>query len=336
MNLLSPTLHPPQTIAGAPGPGASPERAIAHLRPEATGLRKPNLFVIGAMKSGTTYLNKLLGAHPAIFMCAPEEPSYFVDPRQLRTLWPDAWDLGFWRSEERYLRLFSAGGDAVLLGEASTNYSKRPLVDGVPERIHAFNPDARFVYLLRDPVERSISHYWHMVRYHAERRPILEAIKAEPQYVDVSHYAMQLSPYLDLFDPDRVAVITFEQLIRAPVPTMRRLYNWLGLDDEAADGSGFNRPENVTPEVMRMAAWFGVLQTIRQSRPIRLLIPYLPRAIRERAARAATIPVQRHDVDTSDARAYLRPIQRLQTEALSRLIGRSFPEWTTLYGNDAV
>jgi hypothetical protein len=79
-----------------------------------------------------------------------------------------------------------------------------------------------------------------------------------------------------------------------------------------------------------------VLQTIRQSRPIRLLIPYLPRAIRERAARAATIPVQRHDVDTSDARAYLRPIQRLQTEALSRLIGRSFPEWTTLYGNDAV
>ena len=46
--------------------------------------RKPNLFLIGAMKSGTTYLRKLLKAHPDIFMCEPDEPSYFVDPRQLK------------------------------------------------------------------------------------------------------------------------------------------------------------------------------------------------------------------------------------------------------------
>src|SRR5947209_2003031 len=85
--------------------------------------RRPGLFVIGAMKSGTTYLNKLLGAHPEIFMCAPEEPSYFVQPRQLRTLWPEAWDQGFWRSEENYLQLFQASGDALHLGEASTNYT---------------------------------------------------------------------------------------------------------------------------------------------------------------------------------------------------------------------
>jgi hypothetical protein len=172
------------------------------------------LFVIGAMKSGTTYPNKLLAAHPAIFMCSPEEPSYFVDPGQLRTLWPEAWDLGFWRGEERYLRLFRSAGDAVFLGEASTNYTKRQLVSGVPERIHAFNPDARFIYIMRDPVERTISHYWHMVRYHAERRPILETIRTEPQYLDVSHYAMQLVPFLELFGRDRVAVLTFERLSR--------------------------------------------------------------------------------------------------------------------------
>jgi hypothetical protein len=113
-------------------------------------LRKPNLFVIGAVKSGTTYLNKLLGAHPAIFMSSPEEPSYFVVAKQLNTLWPEAWDQGFWRSEEHYLRLFQSRGDTVLLGEASANYTKRPLVSGVPERIHDFNPDARLIYLLRD------------------------------------------------------------------------------------------------------------------------------------------------------------------------------------------
>ena len=51
-----------------------------------TTIRKPNLFLIGAMKSGTTYLNKLLGVHPCIFMCTPEEPTYFVDSSQLKKL----------------------------------------------------------------------------------------------------------------------------------------------------------------------------------------------------------------------------------------------------------
>jgi hypothetical protein len=303
-------------------------------RDHANRPRKPNLFVIGAMKSGTTYLNKLLGAHPAIFMCCPEEPSYFVKPRQLSALWPEAWDQGFWRGEERYLRLFHSSGDAVHLGEASTNYTKRPLVSGVPEKIHDFNPDARFIYLLRDPVERTISHYWHNVRYHAERRPILEAVRTEAQYLDVSHYAMQLVPFLDLFGRERVAVLTFEQLTRAPVPTMRTLYDWLGVDSAIADVSRFDQAENATPEVLRMAAWSGALQRLRRSRPLRALIPWLPRTIREKAVRLATREVRRRAVDTSEVTAFLRPIQELQTEALARLTGREFPEWVTLYDKD--
>jgi sulfotransferase family protein len=68
--------------------------------------RKPNLFVIGAMKSGTNYLRKLLNAHPAIFMCEPGEPNHFVEPRQLKTIWTDMWKRGFWQSEQHYLELF--------------------------------------------------------------------------------------------------------------------------------------------------------------------------------------------------------------------------------------
>jgi Sulfotransferase family len=298
-------------------------------------LRRPNLFLIGAMKSGSTYLSKLLGAHPAIFMCSPEEPSYFVDPKQLRTLWPEVWHRGFWRSEQHYLRLFRTCGDAVVLGEASTNYTKRPLISGVPERIRSFNPEARFIYVMRDPIERTISHYWHMVSYHAERRPILEAIKAEPQYLDVSHYAMQLTPYFEQFGSDRVAVLSFEQLTRAPVATMRWLYDWLGVDGAMADVSGFDQAENVTPEVLRMATWHGALHYLRQTLPFRIVIPHLPRVIREAAVQLATRQVHRRTVDMSDAIDYLRPIQRLQTEALVCLLGREFPEWTTLYGTDA-
>jgi hypothetical protein len=297
--------------------------------------RKPNLFLIGAMKSGTTYLKKLLAAHPAIFMCRPEEPSYFVDPRQLRALWPEAWDCGFWRSEENYLRLFQAAPDVVLLGEASTSYTKRPLVSGIPERIRSFNPDARFIYLMRDPVERTISHYWHMVRFNAERRPILKAVRSEPQYLDVSYYAMQVRPYLDLFGPERVAVLTFEQLTATPVPTMRLLYGWLGLDGSTADISGFEEAENVTPEVLHMASGYGVLRRLRQSRPLRYLMPSLPPIVRQLSLRLATKPVQWRSVATTDAVDFLRPIQRQQTEELMQLLGRDFPEWTTLYCGNA-
>jgi Sulfotransferase family len=333
------TFFIPRTAA--PPARFSPEQFFAtrpgmyRQQPYAMRPRKPGLFVIGAMKSGTTYLNKLLGAHPEIFMCSPEEPSYFVEPGQLRTLWPEAWDQGFWRSEEHYLRLFQDCGDALVLGESSTNYTKGPLVDGVPERIHDFNPDARFIYLMRDPIERTISHYWHMVRYHAERRPMLEAIKTDPQYLDVSHYAMQLMPFLDQFGPEHVAVLTFEQLTRDPVEAMRPLYEWLDVDATLADASRFDEAENVTPDVLRMAAWHGALQQLRQSRPFRLLTPYLPRRLRERAVRLATRQVERRALDISGVVEALRPIQLLQTAALARLVGREFPEWTTLYGKAA-
>ena len=266
-----------------------------------------------------------------IFMSAPEEPSYFVEPRQLRTLWPEAWDQGLWRSEDHYLQLYSASGDAIHLGEASTNYTKRPLVDGVPERIHDFNPDARFIYLMRDPIERTISHYWHNVRHFAERRPMLEAIKTDPQYLDVSHYAMQLTPYLDLFGPDRIAILSFEQLTRSPVTAMRPLYEWLDVDATLADASCFSAAENVTPDVLRMAAWHGVLQRVRASRPFRFLTPHLPPGLRQRAVRLATRQVDRRTLDVTEVAEFLRPIQLRQTEALVRLVGRDFPEWTTLY-----
>ena len=82
---------------------------------------------------------------------------------------------------------------------------------------------------MRDPTERTISHYWHMVRYNAEYRPILSAIKGDAQFLDVSHYAMQLAPYLEYFGRDRVYVMAYEQLVRAPVETMRQLFDWLGL-----------------------------------------------------------------------------------------------------------
>jgi hypothetical protein len=295
--------------------------------------RKPNLFLIGAMKSGTTYLNKLLSAHPSIFMCTPEEPSYFVDPSQLAKIWPYMWDQGFWRSEEQYLRLFELSEDAEILGEASTNYSKFPLVTEVPERIYRFDNKARFIYLLRDPVERTLSHYWHMVRYHAENRRIAVAIKDDFQFTAVSYYAMQLKSYFRYFSPDHVKVTTYEQLISAPLQTMHALYEWLGVDRANIDASVLEQPENVTPEIIRMATGPKLMHVLKNTRPARAVTPRLPFLIRAASLRMSTRSVDRSLVDTSEIIKYLQPIQRKQTEELTQLLGRGFHEWSTLNDN---
>jgi len=301
----------------------------------AAHLRRPNLFVIGAMKSGSTFLSRLLDVHPAIYIARPEEPSYFVAQEQLRALWPAMWYQGYWRSEEAYLRLFEPGGDAPLIGEASTNYSKIPLAIGVPERIARFAPDARFVYIMRDPVERSISHYWHMVRFNGEHRPMFAALQTDPGYLAVSHYAMQLAPYLTLFGRERVFTLTFEELTQQTASTMRWLYASLGVDPSVELPPDFDVPENVTPESVQRPALGGLLNRLRWSRPMQQLVPRVPQGLRAVAKRITSETVHRHAVDRSAAIAFLRHVQQPQTAELSAILGRDFPEWTTLRGTSA-
>lgn len=266
-------------------------------------------------------------------MCNPKEPSFFVDQAQLRRIWPEMWDAGYWKSIENYLRLFQTAGNATILVESSTNYTKRPLVMGIPEKIRQFNSDARFIYIMRDPIERAISHYWHTVERHAERRSVLDAIKEEPQYRDVSYYAMQLTPFIEYFGRERISVLTFEELMSRPNETMKSLWKWLKVDC-SVEATGVDQPENATPESVNMATWFGVPRRLRELRIVRSITPQLPYSIRQLGKigmRLATKQINRRDVETSKVVEFLRPIQLPQTQELAQLLGRDFLEWNTLY-----
>lgn len=307
----------------------SDRRQIDNLREQR---RLPNLFVIGAMKSGTNYLRKLLGRHRAIFT-AVSEPSYFVDPNELKVVWPQMWARGYWRDERNYLQLFASAQDATILAEASTNYTKIPFVTGVAERLHAFNPDARLIYLLRDPVERTISHYWHMVRYHWEYRSIAAAVRQNAQYLAVSNYAMQLAPFRERFGDDRIAVLTYEELVRDPYITMEGLYRWLGLDPVGVNLAGFKEPENVTPELIRMPIWHGIPRRLWQSPFVGHISSHLPQALQARLRKATNRNVRRQDFDRTEVIRILQSVQRQQVDQLSEILNRGFPEWTTLNGH---
>lgn len=297
--------------------------------------RNPNLFVIGAMKAGTSALHAYLGTHPEIFMSEPKEPSHFVDAATLRRIWPTMAHRGY-TNEEAYLALFEGAGDAPVIGESSTNYAKRPQISGVPERIAAFNPEARFIYVMRDPLRRAISHYWHLVRSQRERRHPLAALREDPQYVDVSDYAMQLEPYLVLFGRERIRLVISEELDQDPGRVVREVFAWLGVDP------GFVPPNlaervGVTPPSYRERRTAPLVRRLHRSRLWHILAPKVPSMMKAGARRALyherQVTLER--AGEQCAIAYLRPILQARTEALEDLLGERLALWTLLYDTSA-
>ena len=295
---------------------------------------RPNLFIVGAMKSGTSSMHAILGRHPEIFMCEPKEPCYFMDKLSLKERWPDMYARGYWKGEQHYLKLFEAGQGFPIIGESSTYYSKRPRVLGVPERIHAFNPDAKIIYLMRDPVRRTISHYWHRVRKKGEVRGMNAAIREDSYYTEISHYAMQLEPYLRLFGRDQVYALTIEEFDRDLPGEVAKILRWLGVDDSFVPPN-LNERMHATSVVVEQQRVFLPRGVGRESFWIRSLRSWLSPAVRERLHRLVYREVDRRSADLDDVMAYLKPIQLKQVEELASLLGREFHEWETLYGETA-
>lgn len=281
--------------------------------------RKVNLFVIGAMKAGSTTLHHYLADHPEIVMSDPKEPWYFVKERN--------WDKG----EDWYHNLFEqVSKNTKVIGESSADYTMMPKYEGVPERIAAYNPDARFVYVLRDPVMRSISHYWHQVRWHGEQRDMFTAIQLNRDLVDFSDYYLQLSTFLNFFPLDRFFIVTFEELISQTEETIQQTYEWLGVNGDYSPPS-LMRAENVTPKNIHMVKGFGVLHAFRHSDVWNRLHQYSPLWIRKLGNSMATRKISRNEQPTEEVKNYLRPILQEKTKPLQSLLQRSFPEWKTLY-----
>lgn len=282
------------------------------------------------MKSGTSSLHLYLGEHPQIFMCEPKEPSYFVTREDLTLWYPWMEQQGYWKGEDRYLALFALAGTRRVIGESSTSYTKLPQITGVVERLARFSPQARFIYIMRDPVERTISHYWHMVRNRDERRDMLTAIRDEPHFRDVSHYAMQLAPYFQTWGRDSVLTLTTEELSGDAQGAVGRIFTWLGVDSSFVP-RGLGVADHVTPEELRQATGWPGLQSLRRSRLYRAIQPAIPDSVRGWFTGLTRHTVKRREVESEAVKDYLRPIQQEQTRELSKLLGREFPEWKTLY-----
>jgi hypothetical protein len=287
--------------------------------------RIPNLFVVGAMRAGTTALHETLSTHPQIFMSPFKEPAFFADPTELADDSRIIAEAGYAANESKYLSLFDGAGDADLVGESSTHYTKAPRITGVADRISEYSPDARIVYLVRDPVQRALSHYeFDLVRRY-ETRPAQIALRENPIYCQMSDYAMQIDPYLRAFEPDRVSVVVLEELIAAPEVELRSLYSWLSVDPMTG-AARLPQSNQITDEV-RLAHDTAALRLVRRAGWYGRVVTRIPKPVRARLRRVAARDVTRADHRSDDIVAMLTDRLDPTIERLERVLGRSFELW---------
>lgn len=275
---------------------------------------KPNLFIIGAMKSGTTSLHNYLSTHSDIFMSQPKELWYFVEEKN--------WHKG----ENWYLSHFQGAKHEKYRGESSADYTMYPKYQGVPKRMYEFNPSACLIYIMRDPVERAISHYWYDVHVGYERRPIQDAIFSERKYIDYSNYAMQLKQYYEYFSSDKFYIDTFENLKSFPISAVSNILHWLELDQNDWKKDSLHT-YNPTPEIIERVKGRGMLHKIRYSRFWDLIHPCFPQVLVRTGKAIAYTKVKRSQNTPTEVREYLRENLQDSTRDLAVMLKRDLSEW---------
>lgn len=294
---------------------------------------KPNLFVVGAPKCGTTSLYHYLCGHPHIYMSPVKEPCFWASDFPHRQQCSDL---------RSYLQLFKdADGSYQYWGEASPLYMRSETA--IPA-LYDFNPDARLIVMLRNPVEVLPS--FHSERYHSFSENEVDFEKAwlneekgilgtgmhgniPSRYRDVVDFSRQLDRIWQYYPREQVHIILFEDLVRDTPDTFGRLLKFLDLDnDHAVDFRRYNenkgwKNENIGRLLSRPPQFVRKLASLYKSVTGTTQIPLrrtLMEANQTKSERAPLSPAFRRELTEyfSD-----------EIDRLSVLIGRDLSHWKT-------
>jgi len=176
-------------------------------------------LIIGAMKAGTTSLFNYLAHHSQIAPCKVKEPHFFVDDEKWSKGWSWYEGLWHWQLERHKVAL-----------EASTGYTKLPRFANAAERIASVSAHFKFIYIMRDPIERIESHYTHgqSSDWETTKAPLSNGV--HPQLIAVSKYAMQLDEYYKRFPDKDIKLLLFEDLKARPHDIVKDVCEFLDVD----------------------------------------------------------------------------------------------------------
>jgi len=183
----------------------------------------PDLVIIGAARSGTSFLSATLGRHPGIDAGSVKEPNFYSS----------RWDQG----QDWYASLFKPVDRGLKRVDASVSYTY-PQHPAALSRIREAAPGALIVYTVREPLARLVSHY-HLFRYYYDQRekwPSLEvSIERSPMFLGAGDYAHWLGRLEELFDVNQVLVVPFPATTVDVDDTAALLLGRLGLTASDVD-----------------------------------------------------------------------------------------------------
>jgi len=196
----------------------------------------PNLFIPGAAKSGTSSLHELLNLHPDICMSSEKEPFFWVN---------QAFSSYTNKNWNNYLSLFKEKPNSKYKGESSTSYMLFP---SFLERIKDLKiENLKFIFVLRNPVDRIYSHYWYLKGLGSEDKSLREAIlsdfneepditKCLPEgkykhYFQYGLYGKWLSKFYKNFNSNQIKIVIFEDLVKYPSIITNDCFRFLGLNE---------------------------------------------------------------------------------------------------------
>lgn len=180
----------------------------------------PDFLVIGAMRSGTTWLDWILRSHSEIYMPKRKKEIHFFDANFQRGF---TWYEGFFPPVEE-------AGRYHRIGEVTPRYLYVP--EAAP-RIRESLPSCRFLAILRNPVDRAYSHYGFSVRESNETRSFEEYLAAYPGVFSRGLYGRQVKRYLEYFQRDAFLFLVFERALAKPARTMETVASFLSVDSSA-------------------------------------------------------------------------------------------------------
>jgi len=203
----------------------------------------PTFMILGAAKAGTTSLHYYLSQHRDIYMSHPKEPPFFQREYELGPEYYEKTYFHGWTNEKHV-------GDAA---------HRNLFLPYIPARIAETVPNARFIVITRNPVERSFSHFWHEYSRGDQKRSFEECLERDverlkngpsfenpqvfvnaldeydstpdvPTYLDSGYYGEQIQRYIDLFGAERVKILFFEDLVNKTEYMLNQVFQFLELE----------------------------------------------------------------------------------------------------------
>jgi hypothetical protein len=234
-------------------------------------MSKPDFLVIGAMKCGTSTLAAQLGYQDGIFLTTPKEPNFFSD------------DDVFARGLPWYSALFDAAQRGDLKGEASTHYTKIPTHPDTLSRMTAVLDAPRLVYVVRDPVQRAVSHFMHEWTERRMSGDFQDAIATYPELVEYSLYAKQIAPFIDAYGLDAICLTSLERIKADPQHELERVATHTGLTHKPIWKTDL-AAQNVSGERTRKLPFHSLLVGNPISRALRRTL--IPQSVRTKVSQA--------------------------------------------------